>query len=643
MLELVQKTMFEKDYLHRTTGSVTNRPDIALTELIANAWDAGASVVNINLPKSKTEEIIIEDDGIGMTEEEFQMRWLTLAYNRLNHQGREAETPPDRTHIKRIAYGKNGIGRHGMLCFSDIYKLETWKNGKCLECSIRLDSGSSPMSIDNYKVYDKSGHGTKLTAPVKELNYNIQEMKEILSARYLYDPEFKIFVNNEEVNLEDHTGLILNEEISVLNNRIKLKIYIIDSNLTATKSKYHGVAFWVNKRLVGEPSWTIGNHNLKDGRTKFAKTHTIIIESDNLVDYIIPDWTGFWDNSDTKQIFLELSQYLLNEIRKLNVEKVQDTKIELIREYREDIEKLNRNSKMEVDEFINQIMEKDPDISSEELNLAVSTIINIKQSTSGTELLKKISNLSVNDIDNLNKILDSWDVQEIANTLDVIDYRISVIEAISRLCTDEKSDELHTLHPLIEQARWIFGPEFDSDEYTSNKTLISIIRDVIGSSTYKELEHPRKRPDLLIFEDKSLSCYTCNDLNYDTDLFDVKNILIIELKKGASSIGRDEMNQADEYVQEIAFKGGFTSKPNITAYVVGDKISQGISINRKLEDINGIIFATTYYSLVETAKKRLFSLRAILSKRYETMDTDSLVVKVLNEPHQSKLELEESD
>lgn len=29
----------------------------------------------------------------------------------------------------RLAYGRNGVGRHGMLCFNTVYKVETWKDG----------------------------------------------------------------------------------------------------------------------------------------------------------------------------------------------------------------------------------------------------------------------------------------------------------------------------------------------------------------------------------------------------------------------------------------------------------------------------------------------------------------------------------
>lgn len=35
-------SLFEDDYITRSMGSIVTQPDIALTELVANAWDAGA-------------------------------------------------------------------------------------------------------------------------------------------------------------------------------------------------------------------------------------------------------------------------------------------------------------------------------------------------------------------------------------------------------------------------------------------------------------------------------------------------------------------------------------------------------------------------------------------------------------------------
>lgn len=41
---------FEENYIFRNNRSITSNNDIALTEFVANAWDAGAHNVDITIP-----------------------------------------------------------------------------------------------------------------------------------------------------------------------------------------------------------------------------------------------------------------------------------------------------------------------------------------------------------------------------------------------------------------------------------------------------------------------------------------------------------------------------------------------------------------------------------------------------------------
>lgn len=261
-----QVTMFEDDYLSKTTGSVTQKPDIALTELIANAWDAGATRVDINISKDEG-EIVIEDNGTGMTEDEFAQRWLTLGYNRIKYQGTEVKFPDDVSNINRRAYGKNGIGRHSMFCFSNSYNLETWKNGQCFKCDIDLTSGEKPFCVHNVERSAKEGHGTRLSTLVNRNLPNIAILSDVLSARFLFDPQFTVKINGKLIDLLEHKGLLREGEIIIKEN-LKLKIYIIDSEATAKKSIYHGVAFWVGKRLVRRTFLGIGKTHYKRWKNK---------------------------------------------------------------------------------------------------------------------------------------------------------------------------------------------------------------------------------------------------------------------------------------------------------------------------------------------------------------------------------------
>ena len=117
--DVLQTSLFEEDYLLRELGQVAHVPQVALTELVANAWDAGASSVKVILPSEIGGTLTVEDNGHGMTPDQFKRRWMTLGYDRLKHQGANVEFPKGKSARPRKAYGRNGVGRHGMLCFRD--------------------------------------------------------------------------------------------------------------------------------------------------------------------------------------------------------------------------------------------------------------------------------------------------------------------------------------------------------------------------------------------------------------------------------------------------------------------------------------------------------------------------------------------
>jgi len=59
---------------------IIQRSDFAIIELVANCWDAGARNVKIQYPSHEDDLLVIEDDGIGMTEDEFKFRWNDINY-----------------------------------------------------------------------------------------------------------------------------------------------------------------------------------------------------------------------------------------------------------------------------------------------------------------------------------------------------------------------------------------------------------------------------------------------------------------------------------------------------------------------------------------------------------------------------------
>jgi hypothetical protein len=627
MSNIVQGSLFEQDYLLRTLGALGSSPDVALTELVANAWDAGATNVDIYIPETIGQKLTIEDNGTGLTKKEFLSRWMRLGYNRLKHQGKKVEFPKGRD-LQRYAYGRNGVGRHGMLCFNNQYQVITSRNGEQSTFTISTESEKQPFIVANAAYKKSRKHGTRLEVIVEKNLPNPLAILEVISARFLHDPNFSVSINRQYIELENLKGLIASQEIEVSN--VKLCVHLIDSQKSRKSTLYQGIAFWQGGKLVGEPSWVIGHRIVLDGRTKEAKRYSVVVRTNDLADYINEDWTGFKKDETLDIIFQEIDTVVQEMFFKLAKENIKETTKQIKEEFRHQYNELSPLAKYEFNEALDNIATSNPTAREDAISLAVETVINLEKTRSGSELLQKLAKLSQEDIDGLNKLLENWSIKDALTVLDEIDKRISIVEAIRKLSSDPTVDELHVLHPLIANSRWIFGPEFDSPEYSSNSQLQTTVEKVFGKKIDKDaFINNRKRPDLVALQNSTLSITGVS--NYDNELVTLNKILVIELKRGGFKLTRQERNQAVGYVEDFMNCGTLIGNPYINAFVVGQSFDEKVQPIQAIENENkvemGKVQICLFSQLVDSAEKRLFNLRTRLSERYSEYTGVELVSK----------------
>lgn len=612
-------SLYEDDYIIRSLGTIVSQPDIALTELVANAWDAGATNVYISIPENNNQILYVEDDGVGMSEEEFKQHWMKLRYNRLKNQGRDVIFP-DGVNNKRIAFGRNGVGRHGLFCFGNEYVVITQKDGKKLTFKIKPNVQNEPFAVIERKEEISDGHGTRLEVIVTKNLPKPNKMIEILSARFLHDPQFRITVNHTTLDISDLTGGQEPIELRVEGTDIELTAYFIDTTKAGRKSIFQGIAFCQNGRLVGEPSWVLGKTMILDGRTTLAKRYTFIFKSEDLSDYIKEDWSGFKVCNETEMMFKEVESFV-NQC----FDDTASTSAEIVTEnldssLKASLKTLNPLVREEVKDVITGIVKNNPKVKQDSVDLVVQTVINLEKSKNGHDLLEKLSHLSADDINGLNELLSKWTVGDALVVLNEIDRRLSIITAIRKLSSEKTTDELHVLHPMIAESRWLFGPEYESSEYIFNRQMRTAVSKIFGEDKlYSADINYKKRPDLICLPNSTIGVTGIEEMTADLNLAKVRRLLLIELKKGAFKITREERNQAQGYVEDL-LASNLGNECQITAYVVGDSIADNLKSPIKVGDGNqGTIYVTTYDQLVDTAERRMFGLRQIIASRYDNI------------------------
>jgi hypothetical protein len=263
----------------------------------------------------------------------------------------------------------------------------------------------------------------------------------------------------------------------------------------------------------------------------------------------------------------------------------------------------------------------------------------LEKTRTGYDILDQLSRLKLDEIDALSELLQTWSVHEVRVVLNELERRLKIIERLEQFIEDPTTDELHELQPLFEQGLWIFGPEFESIQFTSNRTLSKVIRDLLGDTAPVQLSNPRRRPDFVILPDSSIGVYSSDSFDEQSEVNGYEKILVVELKRGGSRITYEELNQGNSYARELRNSGKVQRSTRITVLVLGTEISGDVV--EPLEQGNTTTSARTYSVVLKQAHARTFHLHRKLKEVRDLDLADPEVEAIMNAPVQSEWQLQE--
>lgn len=620
---------FGSGFLRDHVGQIMDDPQIAILELIANSYDAGALRVDVLWPALPGETLSVTDNGIGMTREELETRWMTFSYNRNQAQGVYVEFPPGVSASKRTAFGHNGKGRFSAFCFADEYDIETWKDGK-LVCAhvVQTNGGPKPFRFEVTNRDVREGHGTAISLTCAKGSLSDSQIRDLIGYKFAVDPRFQVFVNRQQVQLRD-----LKERVSSKSLEIEgvgtVLLHCLDPQKQERTKRLKGIAWWVNTRMVGEPSWEglDGEGQYLDGRSTEAKRFSFVVEADILLADTKEDWSGFKSAERVDAVRKIVHNAVLEELKALVVDDRKASKKAVIAENRHLIKQLPTVSRWQIGRFLDEAQEKCPNLTGKELARTVEIWGRLEQSRSGYDLLKQLAQCSPEDLDTWNNLMQKWSASNAEVVLSELDKRLRVIHELQELIRNKKSDEVHDLQPLFERGLWMFGPEYESVEFTSNRGMTHIVQEFFGR---KNIVGSRKRPDFVALPDSSIGLYAADEFT-DGEVSGVRKILIVELKRGDFCLTQNELDQARDYARELRSKGCAQSGTVIEAFVLGASIETG------LEQM-GVGDKTTvkpclYDVILKRAHSRVFNLAQRIKESAPIIPRDAEMEDVLSEPN----------
>lgn len=604
----LQQVLFDGRFLDQHTGPhLMKSPIVAIVELIANAWDAGATQVEISWPLSKGTNptyFSIKDNGVGMTRDEFEKRWLTLAYDRGKEQGSDVVFPNGDLRAPRHAFGRNGVGRFAGFCFGPSYYVKTAKDGVENVFQVSRDA-RNPLVVRFVKETTATWTGTQIYRDdISDVGFAASFIRKEIGLRFLVDPDFNVSVDGVKVDFEDISNFL--EEIEIdIDDDTKVLIKVIDSGVSEKTTQFNGISWRVEKRLVGETSWEgPNNEDFLDGRRASAKRLTFVVFADSLEKAVKKDWTGFDETHPLyRKIALPIYECIGDFINQKTESERQQTIKEAIGQNKESLNQIGPLAVEKWEEFMDTVQIKCPALNEKEVLQIAGLLANLEKSRSRFGLLHKLSCLSAADVDQLNDMLEEWGVDMAKLVLDELNLRFKVLEELRARCFDNSTDEVQELQPLFERGLWVFGPEFESIEFTSNRGMTEVIQSLFK----KDIKGSRNRPDFAIIPDGSVGFYHRPDYDDDYAENNVARLIIVELKKPSVALGDDEKAQAWKYVKELLQKGLIQDSTKVTCFVLGRTFKPQEGQDTTHGD-NVRISPVVFDTVIKRAETRLFNL-----------------------------------
>ncbi|MEO1985457.1 MAG: ATP-binding protein [Martelella sp.] len=602
---------YDERFLETYAGSIINDPPTAIIELVANTWDAYSTSVDITWPSSKDNQFFeIEDNGHGMTRQEFQHIWRTFAYNRIAHGGQSVEPPSDIEGPPRQAFGRNGKGRFASFCFASEYLITSRKDGQEFVCRVHR-TDSNPLILDevSFTPHGVRGHGTKIVCRgvPRSIRLTEEKAREIIGSRFLANPAFKVSINGRPITFNDINDLIAKRRVDI-EGLGSVEILQIDTKKSDKTTSQHGIAWWVQGRAVGSCKWSGSDYErVLDGRTSEAKRFTFIVKADflNEKDAILEDWSGFREDNiawrTTREAVQDRIREIIHEIGRVGREQ---TKSSVIEKHSNSINRLSLESKQRVTNFIDEVVENCPNFGEAEVSQLAGILTKLEQSQTRYGLLELLHSCEPSDYDKLHEILSQWTIGMAKVVLDEIQTRLKLINELRIKTKQVGIDEVHELQPLFERGLWMFGPQFESIEYTSNVGMTKVIQKLFRKTKGKG---SRSRPDFVALPNSSVAFYGRPSFDEEFEQDGIDHVVIVDLKTTGLPLGSAEKNQIWGYVKELRARGVLKDHAQVSGFVLGDTIAPGEAEPTTQGEMVKIV-PMLYGTILARAEKRLLNL-----------------------------------
>jgi hypothetical protein len=578
--------------LEHLGSQMYKRRDTAIAELVANAWDAGATQAHVTVPdpgtyNSLTDNIVISDDGSGMSEESVQDDYLVVGRNR------RAEGQPEPE--GRKVMGRKGIGKLAGFGIAGKMTLDTWRDGVLTTVPLELGrlktkaGQATDVTLDGTvgsaanQPY-ASGTTLTLTSLKHKTGVSPSDLRESLSRRFSYTVRGRmtVYVNGIEVvdpdiNLETRFPAPTKDEPTALaeaqleDGTIARYWYGFSKTVLAS-SRMRGFAILVNGKTAQAPPFFFFVEGTASGQhgTRYL---TGVIEADFLdagtddesdivsTDRQELDWDDertnalrTWGDRKTRELLREWANRRAAAVKKFVVDDpVLKTRIE----------KLDERSQKQVDKLLYTLGQADADQSR--WKEMAGQLIAAYEYRHFHEMIAELDNLG-DDPEALVSLLDhlrTWRTLESRAILAVVEGRLQIVEKFYSMLVGNAPETAgrigdENLHDLIAQYPWLLHPDWQA--LSEERRITSQLKEWNAADVD---EDDRTRYDFLALSEPG-------------------HLVVVEIKRSGHPPTEEELQRLLRYRTKLS-KG--TKAPITAVFVSSDQFADDVTEYRKMANL----------------------------------------------------------
>ena len=531
----------------------------AISELISNAYDAMAKNVWIEIPTGRsiqqTDEIVVRDDGHGMTHQECKSLYLVAGRDRRS-QGQNWSREYNGLKPRKVQ-GRKGIGKFGVFGIADRITIRTIGVDKDV-AHFALDFPGLTASpnftdMDGYLAETLSDDGRitdelpGTTVTLSQLKIrraiNEEQFKRSIARRLLVlNDDFTVHVNGlpmsrQEIPLQfrfpENSG---QWAIAELTNGQQIQWWAGFCKDTITIEEQRGFVVYVRGKLAQTP-WVFdlsggvwGQHGMQyltgeiqadflDDSVDLISTDRGTVRWEDPIAVPLKEW-------GRKQVRLLLEEWT-NKRRK---KKAQSPKIKMYLQQADSLPDRERRIFKSVVDRICAIPQLDKDREGRDIaDELVEFAYNAMTSRSFLEAIRQLNTASAGDVTHFEEVLSEWDIIEAVNTAHLVKGRVEIIRTFEQMI-QARVPEKPDMQDYLRDHPWLIDPKWTM--LAHEQSLDRVLRERFGEQSSGEREGAGR-----------LDFFCLGDRNQE--------VYVVEVKRPGYPVGREEIRQVEDYVQYL--------------------------------------------------------------------------------------------